>query len=171
MKESSILQGVAQKGRVLQVVSTTKTDTFSASVVQGAETAITGLAATITPSSTSSKIWVVVSVTLGNTASNQAAEYFTMFRDSTAIGRGDAASTRQRVTGTGVSSATGNETFSVGGNHLDEPATSSPVTYSVKVSHARAATTTAYVNRSYLDADQTFGARAVSSITLMEVAG
>ena len=47
-------------GSVLQVVSTTKTDTFT--MTGQTQTAITGLTATITPTSASSKILIIVSI-------------------------------------------------------------------------------------------------------------
>ena len=52
---------VSRSGGILQVVSTTKTDTFSASIAGGAFSSnVTGLEATITPRSTSSKILVCI---------------------------------------------------------------------------------------------------------------
>ena len=47
---------------VVQVKSTTKDDTFSASVADGANTAITGLSVSITPTSASNKILVLCNV-------------------------------------------------------------------------------------------------------------
>ncbi len=158
-------------GSVLQVVSTTKSDTFSASVAQGAEIAVTGLTATITPSAVSSKIWVMATVSLGNTLSNAEAQFFTLFRDSTAIGRGDAAGDRQRVTASSPELTGPNELISVAGNTFDSPSSTSAITYSVKASHGRGATTTLYVNRTAGDDNSSITPRGISTITLMEVAG
>jgi hypothetical protein len=156
-------------GRVLQVVSTTKTDTFSASLGQGASTAITGLSATITPLATSSKIFVAVAVTVGDTV-NANASHITLKRASTAIGVGDAAGARQQVSsGTSMRNAPA-EIGTTSMSHLDSPNTTSATTYSVDISHSRGGTTTVYVNRSLNDTDSFLSGRAVSSITVWEVA-
>ena len=71
-------------GAVVQVVSTTKTDTFSGSTT-GSFYDITGLNVTITPSSASNKILINVTVCGGH--SNLAG--YRLVRGSTAIGVGD----------------------------------------------------------------------------------
>ena len=165
---------VLPAGSILQVVSTTKTDSFSASLATEAETAITGLTATITPSSTSSKILIFASITTtGSSGSNSTS--CTLFRDATAIGLADAASNRQRTGGGSTGAAAGGE-FSESINSIslsfqDAPASSSSITYSVKIRHARSATQTVYVNRSISDPDNATQSRGVSTITVMEVAG
>ena len=64
-----IVSSALPTGSILQVVSTTKTDTFTSTSTSMVD--ITGLSATITPSSTSSKILVMASVASGNTGSQQ----------------------------------------------------------------------------------------------------
>ena len=88
--------------KVLQVVSSTKTDTWSASVGVGSTTAVTGYTASITPSSTSSK--VLVSLTAAMSHQNNAALHLRLTRGGTAIAgaTGDAASNRQRVSALGT---------------------------------------------------------------------
>lgn len=156
-------------GKILQVVSTTKTDDFSASIAVGAETDITGLSATVTPRSTSSKVLVNLDITMGRTNADQA-QYFTIFRGATAIASGNTAGSRQTVTGGGAGTE-GAGLQSVSMNFLDTPSTTSSTTYSVKISHRGTVTSTVYVNRSQTDTDSNSFARGVSTITLMEVAG
>ncbi len=60
LKNSNIVGNSIAANKILQVVSTTKTDTFSAA--SASFTDITGLSLSITPSSTSSKILVMVSL-------------------------------------------------------------------------------------------------------------
>ena len=80
-------------GKVLQVVSTTKTDTFSqASTTTYAD--ITGLSVTITPSSASNKILVIGYVN-GSVATISKRVAIRLVRDSTAIGNGTASGSRQ----------------------------------------------------------------------------
>ena len=69
-------------GHVLQVVSTTKTDFFSTTSTTYVD--VTGLSATITPSSTSSKILVSVTGASSGSADNSFG-YAVLLRDSTQI--------------------------------------------------------------------------------------
>jgi len=156
-------------GGILQVVSTTKTDTFTASLAQGTETAITGLSASITPSSTSSKILVQVAISSGATNDN-VSQFYTLFRDSTALGEGDAAGSRQTVTAFSPQGVSVEQFVNSSINFLDSPASASSLTYLVKISHARSVTNSVFINRSSVDSDSNFISRASSTITLMEVA-
>ena len=61
----------ANGGKILQVVSTTKTDTFSTSTL-ATEEDITGMSATITPSASTSKILITASLNYGGIANNYA---------------------------------------------------------------------------------------------------
>jgi len=156
-------------GKVLQVVSTTKTDTFSTTAGGDAPATITGLTATITPSSTSSKILVMPNVSIGTAGNNHIG--FTLFRDTTAIGIGDASGVRPRNSFVGSvyvdSTATWNMQ-SASFNFLDSPNTTSATTYSLKVGGN--GSTTIYINRAGRDSNNTNeDGRYASTITLMEI--
>ena len=108
-------------GKVLQVVSatdTTERNTTSTSFVTISNT----LTVNITPSSTSSKIFVTVSTSLYSYTTNKGA-YLTIYRDSTNLGnaQGLIRSLNQNGTGGGAG------TCAV----LDSPSTTSQVTYQV----------------------------------------
>jgi hypothetical protein len=153
-----------------QVVSTAKTDTFSASVATGANTAVTGLSVTITPTSATSKILVtyVVNASLDSNPGNQVGTI--LFRGATAIGIGDASGSRQRWTsGGGGALGTVASTNSSSGTFLDEPATTSAITYSINIATTSGATQTVYVNRSGTDTNNNSYNRSISTITVMEV--
>ena len=152
-------------GKVLQVVSTTKTDSFSVSSTSF--TTITGLTATITPSSTSNKILIIGSIT-GTQDVGVNDVFFGVFRDSTQIALGDAASTRTRAT---FQISTSVESWGVNGsmNHLDSPSSTSAITYSIKC--RQGVSGNVYVNRTKGDSDSVSTARTVSTITVMEIAG
>ena len=75
----------------VQVVSTTKTDTFT--TTSTTFTTITGLTASITPRSASSKILIIVDVT-GSQEVGVNDAFIGLFRDSTQIALGDAAGSR-----------------------------------------------------------------------------
>jgi hypothetical protein len=156
--------------RVLQVVSVTKTDTFSATVAVGATQAITGFTATITPSSTSSLVLATYSIQLAH--SNGAATLTRLSLGGTAIAGaiGDAAGSRQQISGVGIGSAYANTMTTV--TYLDSPASTSALTYGVIVGHSNtnaAGSNIVYLNRSDADTNNTSTYRSASFITLMEI--
>ena len=155
-------------GSVLQVVSTTITNTFSASVAAGGSSAITGFSANITPRSTSSKILVMVSVSLAQETTFHPA--LTIKRDSTAILLGDAEGSRTRVSAS-ASSNSNSKVETVSQQFLDSPSTTSSVTYSAEATNLSASTRTLYVNRGIDNTDSAGIPRGASTITLIEVAG
>ncbi len=153
-------------GKVLQVVQTVKTDTFSTTATS--YTAVTGLSVAITPSSSSSKILVMVAISLG-TSSYTA--HYSLRRDGTDILLADAASNRARTTA--VASPT-DYAFDrtqeiVNTTYLDSPSTTSATTYQAFIK-CRDTSQTVYVNRSHNDNDAaTFDPRTTSTITVMEI--
>lgn len=152
-------------GTIVQVVSTTKTDAFTMSSTTFAD--VTGLSATITPRSTSSKILVSATIS-GAGVTGTVAIQAKLLRDSTDIAIGDAASTRQRVSAANVNGTSDLTTMGI--EFLDLPNTTSSTTYKIQVRANNSGQTVA-VNRSVSDADSSAIPRAVSTITLMEVAG
>jgi hypothetical protein len=154
-------------GHVLQVISVTKTDAFTTSSTT--YTDITGFSATITPSSTNSKIYIVASIISGHNT-QVTATHFLLLRDSTSISLGDAASSRTRVSSSAYA-ASANEVVPVSISFLDSPTTTSPVTYKIQMrSSVSGGGNASYFNRSNGDTDNASAARGVSTITLMEIA-
>jgi len=154
-------------GKVLQVVSTTKTDTFAGSTEDTWYT-ITGLTAAITPSSTSSKILVTGHV-MGseeNTSSDRRF-YLKIQRGGSDISSalGDSASSRLQVHTSGFSSG-GANAVTLPFNFLDSPSSTSALTYSIQV---RGDTNGVVVNQAATDSDNDTYPRAVSTITVMEI--
>ena len=152
-------------GKVLQVVSTTKTDVFS--TTSTSFTDITGLSVSITPSSTSSKILVMCNVN-GSVNSVSFQSGLRLVRDSTAIAIGDAASSRSRGFGQLSSANTWQMTFA-GATFLDSPSSVASVTY--KIQGLVQSTVTLFINQNSDNADDVQTLRGVSSITVMEIAG
>ena len=148
--------------RVLQVVSATKTDTFT--VTTNTFTDVTGLSVTITPSSTSSKILVFGSIT-GCHDAGVSEGGVRMVRDTTPIMVGDTAGSR--TSGFQIQTASGNLIDTIAGQVLDSPASTSALTYKWQVMSA--ATATFYVNRSKTDTNANYTFRAASSITALEI--
>ena len=159
-------------GSILQVVSTTKTDTFSASVATGAISAdVTGLTATVTPSATGNKVLITGVVNVSTSVVPENVDVL-IYRDGSALAgsTGDAAGSRVRVTSSaGVERATALQ--AVVFRFLDAPGTTSATTYSVRLHHSGSGTQTVLVNRTSTDTDNNRFPRSASSISVMEVAG
>ena len=157
-------------GKILQVVSTTKTDTFSASVAGAGETAVTGLTATITPSSATSKVLVMVNVNGCQVTGSYPLLFFRVYRGATEIGSGDAAGSRPTLMGASyIASSDGGTITTAAGHHLDSPASTSSLTYSVYLQNQSGSTQTLAVNQTAVDPNNSIGARTSSQISVMEV--
>lgn len=148
-------------GKILQVVQATLTTTAN---VTGT-TFGSVFTASITPSASTSKVLVIVDLSVGQAASNFVNIRLT--RSSSTLLQGDSAGSRTRVTtqanpgGAGVMAAAGL-------NYLDSPASTSSLTYAIEIaSHTTGAV---YLNRSGTDTDSAGFSRGSSTITLLEVA-
>jgi len=144
-------------GNVIQVVSAIKTDAFSSSATS--PTDITGLSATITPTSASNKI-LVFAVLCGNNSSN--GMHIRYVRNGAVLAVGDVSP--QAATGL-IFEAGGSTVESSSYIYLDSPSSTSALTYQGQVWTGGG---TSYVNRSPNGAGSGGG---VSTITLMEIAG
>ena len=155
-------------GSVLQVVSTTKTDTFT-STTTGSFLDVTGLSVAITPASASNKVMVFGRITgMGTSAVTRA--QMRLVRDSIAISVGDAASARLQVSGNEMYVADPDVLLGSTVFFLDSPATTAATTYKLQLRNGNSAGTI-YVNRNPTDTDSAIVSRGTSSITVMEIAG
>jgi hypothetical protein len=155
-------------GNVLQVLSTTKTDTFSSTATSFTD--VTGLTVSITPTSSSSKILVILSIagvnadTTGSTAR--------IARNGTGIGVATSAGSRNAGgTGEMYSTTAGSVFLTYISTVLDSPATTSAITYSGQIIAGSGGSYTTYINRSLTDNNTNAYSRGASSITVMEIAG
>ena len=131
-------------GAVLQVVSSTTTSQVSTS-----STSFTSatLAVSITPTSTSSKVYVIVNTTAQGSTTNSL--YYTIYRGATNLGG---------TLGMALfSNGNGNE-FPFAMTYLDSPSTTSSTTYTV---YFRTNTGSVFMGET----------NTVTSITAMEIAG
>jgi hypothetical protein len=153
-------------GKVLQVVTTFKSDTFTTST-GNTWVDITGLSATITPTSATSKVLILTSLVMqGKNGQNGA--FAKLVRGATDIGIGDAAGSRTRTTFDTYISDDDDYGGQNGHMYLDSPATTSATTYKWQV-YGSAATANVYVNRGENDADSAARGRSASSIILLEI--
>ena len=156
-------------GRILQVVSVTKTDVFSTSTT-GSYVDITGLTVNITPTKANSNILVMA--VIGCFVSGDASSIALTTGDGTAIIQGDIVSGKDSVS-TGAYTGGSSQGEAWYGNNpapifkLHDPSYSlgNTLTYKMRV---KGNTGTTYVNRNQSDSNQ-YAKRTASTITLMEV--
>ena len=151
-------------GKVLQVVSTTKTDTFTttSSMVD-----ITGLSVNITPSATSSKI-LILSAVNGSQEVGVTRGYLILKRDSTDIFIGTDLGSRFGGSGSFSSVAGSIASATVSTCFLDSPSTTSQITYKWQGGNKGNAGSF-YINRTEDDGNDATQIRLASSITVMEI--
>ena len=162
--------GLNDTGTVLQTKSTTKTDGWTST--SSTYTDVTGMSVSITPTSTSSKILVMVNLNYGG-ANN-------LYANAKVLRNGSVIS----VSTAGTLSSQNNATFAVGGdnnNHqhklnsavymfLDSPSSTSALTYKLQLmTHNN--TTFVTVNRPYDFTNASYVSGGTSAITVMEIAG
>jgi len=164
--DGSALTGVSA-GKVLQVVYGESSAVTSWAA--GATWKDFGVSATITPSSTSSKILVIADVNYGFSIAG-VAHSARLLRDSTLIYGGASGSYIQGFQATEGSIGGRNyETHKLTASTVDSPSSTSALTYKVQ-HYQHSAAGTVYLNRT--DANQAgVHAQTRSSIILMEIAG
>tara|TARA_R100000655_G_scaffold69269_1_gene107493 strand:+ start:636 stop:1169 length:534 start_codon:yes stop_codon:yes gene_type:complete len=161
------LPAAISTGKVLQIQTTTKTDTFSTSSTS--YTDVTGLSVSITPSSSSNKIFVMAHAAIDH--GNSRTMMVQLVRGSTALHIGTAASNRPGATFFTHSDEANDNTVHYTGafQFLDTPNTTSATTYKLQ---ARISSNNAgHINRTSVDSDNSNNARSASGITVMEIAG
>ena len=156
----------AAAGGIIQCVESVKTDTDSTSSTSYID--ISGLSATITPQSSSSKILVSVIIGVFGNSTQLRGSVYRILRGSTAIGLGDNAVGGQCT----FAGCEPDASYMGGGRHfmmVDSPATTSATTYKVQWATW---SNTVYLNRSSDGSStQHWNQRGTSRIILMEVSG
>ena len=158
--------GINVTGNVLQVVQTvyTGTATYSHSNTSGD---ITGMSATITPSSSSNKVLVMAQLCY-HTTSDGCGNVIQLKRGSTEIGGATQGGTFNGFMGIINNHGQANDTgqiYSTSGQFLDSPSTTSATTY--KLTHAGVAGTTPIV----INVNEADSMGGISTLTLLEIAG
>ena len=160
-------------GNILQVVQTYKTDTFSASLAQGAESGdVTGFSVSITPSSATNKILIMFDFTVGIDNSSTGSRLGCSIYKAGSIltnSLGDTNGNRSRVTAMSATNANDRH-YIMSGKFLDTAGGTSAITYSMRLRHGRGATVNIYFNRSGTYTDHNYYMSAGANLTVMEVA-
>jgi hypothetical protein len=155
----SIPKAALPTGSVLQVVQTYFTTSFSTTSTSYVD--VTGLSSSITPTSSSSKILVML--TAGVDSYNTQL-MMAMTRNGSLIGQSTAGSTFNGI-GSWWGNNSGSQNSTVATNYLDSPATTSSTTYQVQVCRNGGSANAVTVGSSYA------GAYGVTcSLTLLEIA-
>jgi hypothetical protein len=154
--------GSPQSGGVIQVVSTTKTDTFSSTSTSLVD--ITGLSVSITPKFATSKILVSYHVMGGQDTGSSQYVFVQLVRGSTAISVGSSGGAFN-ATGQMYAGNSSDIVFRDSQTFLDSPATTSATTYKLQGSSWNGSVTW-YINRRGVNSSFVLS----SSITVMEIA-
>ena len=143
-----------------QIVNVSKVDTFTTTSSSFVD--VTGMTATITPTSASSTVLVIVNAQFAS--NNSFSSIGILLRGATNVGGGTAAGSRPSAI-LGVNS-TGNGALPNTNIFIDTPATTSATTYKMQ---ARTDGGAFYLNRTLDDSDVSHRPRFASTITLIEI--
>ena len=172
--------GFSSSGHILQVISGEKGSSFSGTSVPdngGYYIDVTGYSATITPSSTSSKILVMIHAYVGQSTVASGYQQHIRIRQGTNYPFLGTSEGGRPVTSARVNNYTGNThaMMNISGSWLYSPSSTSALTYQVQLG-GYSGTPIVYLNRS--EAFQNYGSGTgnydtipLSTITLMEIAG
>lgn len=172
---------VIYPGAILQVVHTQLTTAFSGTSTQtgtGFYIDVTGLSATITPTSTTSKILILTNMYIGKTTSGTGGyqQHFRIKRNGTAVilgaGEGGRPTSTGRINMYDAGATWGQYQMTMfSGVHYDSPSSTSALTYQIALG-GYTASPIVYVNRSetWQVLSNDYDSTPVSTLTLMEVA-
>ena len=168
-----LVSGTFNGGGIIQVKQTVKTDVYSESLNAHTTASADAMQVAITPTRSDSKILILISAHGSSSywgSSCCGAWQGFLMRNGSILVQGDADGSRQRMTMRSGDSDSGNVEEPLNFNYLDSPATTSAVTYGVRLHNSDNGSATLYLNRSDDDDNsQTTITRTVSTITAMEV--
>jgi len=163
INEKTSGNGVQIPGHVVQVVQSVKTNQSSSTSSSWSDT---GLSASITPTSSSSKILVLVDVMFSHEPGYSGSN-LRLLRDATTIYYGTGTGFAGLASNFGIPNGSDFVSSRTPANYLDSPASTSSVTYKVQFQSLQSA----YIgiNRTQR-VNGTYDPAGASSITLMEIA-
>ena len=166
----AVFEAAAAGGKVLQVVSATQT--AKESITGDAEFQdAANLSLNITCAATSSKVLVLVNVSL---SCNARYGVWRILRDSTAISVGVKTNLEDEVSGgsmTNIPAETNDQYVNYANmvNYLDSPSSTSELTYKIQVRNSSDSGATQYVNVPSANSTAGYIARTASTITAIEI--
>lgn len=172
IQNASLASGVPGRtnlptGSILQTVSTSIQSVLSTTSASWAN--VTGLAATITPVSASSKIYIVLSI-VGS--AGDGGGFIKVQRNGTdvMVGTGATSNRINATMGAFYNYNDQNVPYSFASNFQDSPSSTSALTYQVLFRQG-AASSSFFINRNVSNTDAGYTFYGQSSITLFEIAG
>ena len=161
---------VKQTGGVLQVVTTILTSVVSTGIANNSTFYnISGFSVSITPSSTSSRILVMVEGVGSSTGYSQLFA-LQLLRNGTVVGAGSGSGYRSSSVGTQRASADTNSANNFSWHYVDSPATTSAITYQIAVTNESSSTFNLNTTGGNVSG-QIYSAISASNITVLEIAG
>ena len=173
---TSVTSSDLPAGSVLQVQHRNHNPLFSTSSTSFVD--ITNFSVTITPSSTSSKIFLSIHAAMSTASGHGDVRLTRSIGGATATTTGfvgdqevssRTASTFHQYTHPSFNTTWDMPVYSI--TFLDSPNTTSAIVYQLQGAVPHSGTYTLYINRQSSDADAAYSARVRSSITAMEIAG
>ena len=157
-------------GRILQVVTAVKTDTFTTSASISSPAAVTGLSCSITPAATTSKILIMANVGQSSATNGDYAARFHLYKAGSEISgaKGDARGSRTRMAFAARHSNSGRYS-SQSMTYIDTAGGTSAITYQLYMS-VEPSGGNACLNISGNDSDQEAFSTTISTFTVMEIA-
>lgn len=166
-------------GSILQVVHTQLTTSFSGTSTQtgsGFYVDVTGLSASITPSSTSNRILILTNMYVGKTiTASSYQQHFRIKRNGTPVilgaGEGGRPTSTGRLNHYSTDTTSGQyQMFQFNGVHYDTPASTAALTYQIALG-GYSGSPVVFVNRSqnWQAIANDYDSTPVSTLTLMEV--
>ena len=179
---SGITSTALPAGTVLQIKSVTKTDTasnYSSSATTWRIGGTTGssFGVAITPRSATSKMLITGTLSCSVTGPQYNIGVHVMKYTGSGSAEiisgatADAASNRKRVTSVTEMNHSENTQQTAPFNYLDTAGQTTEIIYSLGLNNPSSTSRTVYINRGVTDTDQIYYPRAVSTITVMEIAG
>ena len=175
INEKTTNNGVYIPGHPVQIVSNTYTARFSTNSTSYAE--VTGLTTSITPSSSSSKVLVQISVSWSIYGHGGLKVFRSQGGTDTLLSVGDAntSATNQvreaihdyRTTADASSYGSNSDSITI----LDTPATTSAVSYKLFAGVPNSSSYSITVNRQYSEGNYAYSAGTISTMTLTEIGG
>ena len=168
--DATLLTSNSSTGKLLQVQSTTKTDTFTHSNLAESTFSNAPMSVSITPSNASNKILIRVEAVVSTFVADTRISMGIFKAGSIITGaKGDASGNRNPATAETYQDIQASaETISA--EFLDTAGGTSAITYDIRFMHSQGGGANLYLNRSGLDHNSIGYYRTVSTMTAMEIA-
>ena len=167
--DATFLTSLSSVGKILQVVSTNKTDTFSASIGKQSFSGA-AISVNITPSNSSNKIILVAKLTIGLASDNDIG--FAYFKAGSVIdgATADASGSAARLHSQTFSTHS-EQQHNVMGFYVDTAGGTSQITYDCRLRHGNNSTSghTIYLNRDHSNGTGDMEQNSMSSLVAMEI--